>query len=110
MNQSNQGKRASRTGRNRPTAARKDVHRRTANSLYRLYATRCIACYKMSPAEAAYRNEQYELLGIRARWIGENENRRRIPASAPPLVGEAVRSNLHLQRPMRGDMGKLEAE
>jgi len=52
-----------------PTAQMVNLHSRTANlMLYRLYTTRCIACSRMSPAEAAYRNAQYELFGIKARW------------------------------------------
>ena len=46
----------------------------TANPrLYHLYTSRCIAGFHMSPAEAAYRNAQYELFGIKARWVRKAE-------------------------------------
>ena len=52
-----------------PVAQLASFHCLGANVLlYRLYATRFIACSRMSPVEAAYRNAQYELLGIKARW------------------------------------------
>jgi hypothetical protein len=50
--------------------------------LYRLYTTRCIACSRMSQAEAAYRNAQYELFGIKARWMRKNGTRKTIPVPA----------------------------
>jgi len=66
-----------------PTAQMVNLHSRTANlMLYRLYTTRCIACSRMSPAEAAYRNAQYELFGIKARWVRKNGTRKTIPVPA----------------------------
>lgn len=39
-----------------------------------LYSNRTcfVACSSMTPAEAAYRNAQYDLLGIQARWIRDS--------------------------------------
>jgi len=87
-----------RIGTSRPPTQLANCHYRTANlMLYRLYTTRRIACSRMSPAEAAYRNTQYELFGIRARWVGRNENRRRIPLSAPAGRPEGLRAHCSVQ-------------
>lgn len=66
----------------RPTTPVSFPCRKANPMLYRLYTTRCIACSCMSPAEAAYRNAQYELFGIKARWVRQNRTRKRIPVTA----------------------------
>jgi hypothetical protein len=64
--------------------------------LYRLYTTRCIACSRMSPAEAEYRNAQYELFGIKARWVRRNGTRQtiRVPAQSGRPEGLQAYCNL----------------
>jgi hypothetical protein len=78
--------------------------------LYRLYTTRCIASSRMSRAEVAYRNNRYELFGIKARWVGKNENRRRRQLSAASCRREALRSNFNLRLSLEGDLGEMEAK
>jgi len=76
-------------------------HRRKANVLlYRLYTTRCIACSRMSPAEAAYRNAQYELFGIKARWVRHNRTRKRIPVTVQSGRPEGLQAYCNLQLPL----------
>jgi len=61
--------------------------------LYRLYTTRRIACSRMSPAEAAYRNAQYELFGIKARWASKNGTVKKVWRSAPSCRPEELRAS-----------------
>ena len=96
-----------RIGTSRPPTQSANCPYRTAKSMpYRLLTTRRIACSRMSPAEAEYRNTQYELFGIRARWVGRNENRKRIPLSAPAGRPEGLRAHcsvqLHLEEHLQG--------
>ena len=65
--------------------------------LYRLYATRFIVCSRMSPVEAAYRNAQYELLGIKARWVRKNGTGKRTPLSAPSVRPRELGADCGLQ-------------
>jgi len=85
-----------RIGASRPTMQTASFQCRTANlMLYRLYTTRCIACIRMRPAEAAYRNAQYKFFGIKARWVRKN---RTVLAGSVPTE---VHGNLRL-RPLGG--------
>ena len=72
-------------------------HCRKANVLlYRLYTARCIACSRMSPAEAAYRNAQYELFGIKARWVRKNGTRKTIAIPAHSGRAEGLQAYCNL--------------
>jgi hypothetical protein len=74
--------------------------------LYCLYTTRCIACSRMSAAEAAYRNAQYELFGIKARWVRKNATRKRIPVSAQSGRPEGLQDYCNLQLPLETNVAE----
>jgi len=102
---------AFRIGTSRPATQLASFRYGTTNlMLYRLYTICCIACSRMSRAATACRNNQYELLGIKARWVGKNETRKRIRLSAPSRRREVLRSTFNLQVSLEGDLGEMEAK
>ena len=86
------------------------LHCTTVNLvLYRLYATRVIDCSCMSPAEAAYRNAQYELFGIKARWVRKNGTGKRMPLWAQSGRPEGLWADCYLQLPLEGNSYRMKA-
>jgi len=88
-----------RIGASRPTTQLAAANPR----LYHLYTSRCIARSHMSPVEAAYRNAQYESLGIKARWVRKSGTGRGRPFSAPPRRLEGLLVHCSLQLPLEGN-------